>query len=285
MPRARALLALLAAAAAPAALSACGSSAGQGGTAAVVSLARAADVTARAGGAQVAISGGFEVPGIAHIGIGGGGHFNLAGHEGELAMTLSGLPSVLGGGGALGLQERLKGDTVYVSSPLLSGHLPGGARWVKVDVGRVGQGLGLDPSSLASGGLDPAQYLQTLRAAGATPTVVGHEPVRGVETTRYRAEIDLQKLAQQQGGGAKVHEALAQIGVSQLPVEAWVDAQGRVRRVAIALHPTVQGQGAGVRIVTEYFGFGPTPVVTPPPPSEVFDVTGQTLQGLSGLGV
>jgi hypothetical protein len=287
MRRSRVLLATAPVAIA-AMLSACGSSGGQGGgTATVVSLARAADVTTRAGGARIALSGGIEAAGLLSIGLAGSGSFNFSGHEGSLVMTLSGLPSVLGSGGRLPLEERLKDGSVYVSSPLLAGRLPGGTQWVRLDLKRVGQGLGLDPSTLAGGGLDPTQYLQELRAVGATPKPLGSEQLRGVQTTRYRVSVDVQKLVELQSGSdvAKVHEALSKLGVSQIPLEAWVDAQGRIRKVAVDVHQTVAGHAVGVRIAAEYFGFGPVPPVTAPPSSQVFDLTGQGLQGLSALGL
>ena len=252
-------------------------------------IADAAYKTAAAGGAHVAISGAVTIPGDSTpLDLGGSGVFNFPPHEGSLALTISGLPaqaqSALGGS-SVQLNEVLAGGAIYIGSPLFAGRLPGDAKWLKVNTSAVAQGLGLEPSSLTSGGAEPGQYLQDLRAAGGTVKVVGHETVRGVPTTRYAASIDLVKAAEAlaaQGNKAAARslatQMAARLGFSKVPIEAWIDAQGLVRKVQV--HITTHGVGASIQV--EYFNFGATPPVHVPSASEVFEVSSQTLKSLTG---
>src|SRR5689334_6226348 len=129
-------------------------------------VAHAADATTRAGGAQVSLSGGVAAPALGFsLTLSGHGQFNFSAHEGSLALTLSGLPASAQaklGTSSLEMNELFKAGSVYVGSPLFTGKLPGGARWVRLDLARVGGALGLDPSSLMSGSADPSQFLQYL---------------------------------------------------------------------------------------------------------------------------
>ena len=294
----RPLAALCVALAVPAALAAtgCGSSghssssaSGSAATAQPASIANAAYKTTAAGGAHIAISGTVTAPGASSpINLSGTGVTNFAAREGTIALTISGLPaqaqSVLGTG-SLQINEVLKHGAAYIGSPLFAGRLPSGAKWLKINTAQVAQGLGLDPSSLTSGGAEPSQYLQDLRAAGGTVTVVGHEQVRGVETTRYSASVDLVKASEllSAHGKSAIARALAaklaaKLGFARVPIETWIDGQGLVRKVAVH----ISAHGVGATIQAEFFNFGPIPPVNAPSPSEVFEVSSSTLKSLTG---
>jgi hypothetical protein len=77
---------------------------------------------------------------------------------------------------------------------------------------------------------------------------------------------------------------IAQLGASKVPVDVWVDAQHRVRRMGFDFAFSPGGQQVQMRMTLELFDYGPTPSVQPPPASEVFDATGTTLAGLSRAG-
>ncbi len=289
--RARSLIALLAALAAAVSLAALAS--GCGSTSATLDpVAQAAEATTRASGAEMAFTGTVSAPGLTTpLTLAGGGHFNLASHEGELSLTMSGLPAAATqklGGGQLSMTELFKASALYIGSPLFSGKLPGGVHWMKLDLTKVSQAIGLDPSSLTSGGANPAQYLDYLKAAGASTSVVGHESVRGVRTTHYAGTINLLKAAEAQPGTnvAQARKAFAQlaaeIGGADVPVQVWVDDHHLVRKLTLTLSIAHGGQQASTTIESEYFGFGPTPTVNVPAAGEAFDITPQALQGLAG---
>jgi hypothetical protein len=289
LPRVLAVLAVLASVLA---LGACGSSGGSTSSATVAGpLASAAYATSRAGGAHMALSARIESGALpSAVTLTGGGFFNYSAREGSLAMTIAGLPANPVIGSSAGIEELFKGTDVYVGSSLFAGKLPGGARWMKLDLARVGAAAGIDPARLLGGQSNPAQFLEYLKAGGGSVQVVGHEAVRGVPTTRYHGTIDLRKaaavLTEHAPSSAlrKAFEAqVAKIGLTSMPVDVWVDSRHLVRRLQLSLDIPAGGQHASMNMTIELFNFGGTPSVTPPSASETFDAS-TTLGGLSAIG-
>ncbi len=98
------------------------------------------------------------------------------------------------------MEERLVGDTVYLSIP--EGALPVGTPWLGFSLpgGAVDRGAAL---------LSPGAVVDSLRAAGEIEPV-GADTIRGVETTHYRAVPSAEPAR---------------------TVDLWVDALGRLRRL------------------------------------------------------
>jgi hypothetical protein len=271
------------------AASGCGAS----GPAALDPVAQAAQVTSHSGGAHMSLAVQLSAGALPQpVTMSGQGFFNYASKEGELAIDVSGLPAGAAASvpsGALHMEELFKSSTVYVGSPLFAS-LTHGAHWMKLDLGRVAQAIGLNLQQLAGGESNPAQFLEYLKGVGGKPERVGSDSVRGVPTTRYRASIDLNKLAGVLNPGnatqlkAQLASLIAQLGASRLPVEVWIDAQHRVRRIGFDFSFSPLGQQVHMRMALELFDYGPTPAVALPPASEVFDATQTTLSGFSRLG-
>jgi hypothetical protein len=253
-------------------------------------FAEAADVTTQAGGAQVAIAGTVSAPDLStSLTLSGTGHVNFDPSEAQLTFTMSGFPATVQAeipGGTLTMNEIYKSATLYMESSLFAGKLPDGARWIKLDLASVSEAMGLDPSSLASSGANPAQYLSYLKDGAGTATVVGHEAVRGVPTTHYQSELNLLKAAEAQPGTnraqarAAFQKLVAETGQSSLPVEVWLDAQDHVRRMSLTIDTAAGGNDVQTKMRSEYFDFGATSSVTPPAEAEVYDATESALQGL-----
>lgn len=174
-------------------LSACGST-----SATLDPVAQAAEVSSAASGVHMNFTMRVSASGLSSpVTVTGSGAFSYTAHEGELAFDMSGLPSSATaalGTGELRFEELVKQNDLYVSSPLLAGHLPGNARWVKVELAKLGGGLNL--GGLTSGESNPAQFLEYLRSAGGSVTTVGSETLDGVKTTHYRGSISLTAAAQ-----------------------------------------------------------------------------------------
>ncbi len=278
--------ALLAAAAAAACASGCGSTA-----ATLDPVAQAAVVTTKQNGSQMALTAKVSSP-LGAITMTGSGEANFGAHEGQFELSVTGLPAAaqqaLGGSSSLKINELFAGGALYMASPLFAGKLPDGAHWVKLDLARFSQALGLDPAAITSGGANPAQFLQYLTKVGAGSHVVGHEAVRGVQSTRYAASLDLLKAAEAEPGtnvklAREAFSKLAsEMGTTAIPVEAWVDGHGLLRKLAMTINVSAGGQTLSEVVQVEYFRFGPTTAVSVPGPHDVFDITGQALQGLSG---
>jgi hypothetical protein len=132
----------------------------------------------------------------------------------------------------------------------------------------------------------PVALVPLLKGASSGVKEVGREQVRGVDTTRYKATIDLRKAAEQQGPQAKkqLERFLEQAQAQSLPADVWVDDQGRLRkmRYQLKLRPkaTDQQGSATVSTIMELFDFGTDANVRRPPASQVADLA-ELLQGNS----
>lgn len=284
--RARAIIAalpaVLAAGALPVAAAGCSS---DGPAGALDPVARAAETTIRAGGAQVTMTASGQVLGQT-LTMSGHGTVNLSDEEGEVFVSMSGLPSSVPGltAGRLEMTALETGHAMYVGSPLFEGKLPAGARWLKIDLGRVAESLGLDPADITSGGEAPGRYLQLLRAAGSVRDA-GPAVVRGVPTTRYVATVDLRKAAEvlpapdRAAAEGAISKLIAQIGTSSYPVEVWVDSHQMIRRIEMQMPLSTGGQHASMSLQEELFGFGPTPSITAPAASETYEAPVPSLGG------
>jgi hypothetical protein len=269
--------------------SGCGTS-----TAALDPVAQAAEATSHAGGAHIALSVEVAAPGLPQpFTLSGQGFFNYGSQEGTLSLDTTSLPAGVSAAlpsGPLHIEEIFKSSAIYVGSPLFAGKLPGGARWMKIDLGRFAQAIGFNPQQLAGGQSNPAQLLQYLRATSGAVELVGGELVRGVPTSHYRASVDLGKVADvlPSSDRGQLHAALAkliaQTGTSKIPVNVWVDAHHLVRRLTLALPLSTGGQRTQLSMTMELFEFGPTPTLSPPPAGEVFDATQTALSGLGASG-
>src|ERR1700686_1976541 len=144
-------------------------------------VAQAAETTTHVAGAQMSPKGSVTVPGLgSELSFSGQGSFNFKAHEGSLTLTMNGLPAAVTsklGGASRQITELFKAASVYIGSPLLSGKLPGGVRWLRLNLTRLQQAAGLDPRSLTSSGANPTEYLQYLKEAGASASVVGHDTI------------------------------------------------------------------------------------------------------------
>jgi hypothetical protein len=121
---------------------------------------------------------------------------------------------------------------------------------------------------------DPTLALELLRDAARDVTPVGRAQLRGVATTRYAVTLDLDRYATTLGSDGRDMLRGFQIG-GRLPAEAWVDAQGRLRRLHLRLGMTFKEPTGGTtpRSVTDLtidlFDFGVPVQVAPPPADQV----------------
>lgn len=160
----------------------------------------------------------------------------------------------------------------------------GGKKWLRLDLEAAG-----DPELAAAVQAQqqrtPAQILDFLEAAAGTIEQVGTEEVRGVATTRYRAALDARKAAEAQLEAVPeeqreqvrktVEASLAQLGSTSMPVDLWVDAEGRLRRLETAATVPAGAKGAATSLSMsmELFDFGVAVDAEPPPAAEVVDIS------------
>lgn len=230
--------------------------------------------------------------------LGAEGAFDTATNRSEVTFDMSALAKLLGGlGQAFGgdsadlegfddpdnwrLDAIQDGTVVYLRFPLLSAKLPDGKEWIRADAAALAKQRGVDLDQLGSfASVDPRDALGALEAVTGGLVVVGREQVRGVETTHYTAAIDPAKLAGQLGGASgdvlsSFRQALAQLGVTAVPIEVWVDDDGLLRRFSIDVAMTPQGSAgeARMQMALEVFDYGAPVEVDLPDGGDVAELT------------
>lgn len=220
----------------------------------------------------------------------GSGTFDEANRSGtfNLAMDFGSIPQLaqLLGGSTLQTQEILQGLTVYLKLPATLAHTAGlhGKPWVKIDLARAAHGLGIPGlSTLANNPVssDPSQFLRYLRATGGHVTQVGTQTIDGRRSTGYRAQIQLDRVANTLPSADRGQARQAIGGIEQmthlhlLPVTVWIDGQHLVRRIELSFNESVSGQPLTTSIRIDIPEYGPQQPPQPPPASEVTDLTGQ----------
>jgi hypothetical protein len=235
------------------------------GSSARAAVQNAVEKSAQVGGQRVSMQGRLSVAGHT-IPMTVSGVFDSTSHEGSAHAT------VAFGGITAGLDEILDGTVVYMRSPLLASTLPNGKSWFKLDLQELGARRGIDFSALLT--QDPTRTLDQLKGLRDVRRI-GTATIGGVETTHYRARLDIAKVAQ----GAKI-EALTKARYG--PYDVWVgDDDGYVHRVRFSVsYAEANANPAFMTMTIDYSDFGTSAGIVVPPASQVFDATNVSLKGL-----
>ncbi len=203
----------------------------------------------------------------------GDGAIDFASHSAALTTTVLGQQ----------VEAVIVNGVLFEKIPQLAQAM-GGKAWVKLDFNALGKIAGINGlGALAqSGPSDPAQFLAYWKGVGGTVTAVGKATIRGVETTEYHANIDLNKAAGASTNPAvktALQQAAAALGVSVLPADVWIDAQGRIRRqhqnfdYSHATIGTIPNAALpkSTDVTVDYYDFGAHVTIAPPPADQVTD--------------
>ncbi|MFJ9519122.1 hypothetical protein ACIRPK_12750 [Kitasatospora sp. NPDC101801] len=209
-----------------AALTACGGGSGHpaGGSADQLSadpltaVRSAADITGRTGSAQAVTELTTESGDKKAVFTGAGG-YDYVKRIGRLDITVPPGAATTGK-----IAEVVLPGTVYLQNS--GAKIPEG-KWVKLDIRQLPDG-----NLVSSGATDPASAAGALRGAQQAE-LVGTESVGGVELKHYKGVLDLAKAAEATGGrgGDGLRMAAGTFTVKEIPYEAWLDGQGRLRKV------------------------------------------------------
>ena len=290
---------LLAAVVAALAVLAAGCGGSSGSIPELASLTQVANTSASADTAKFALT--FEmslpVPGAdGSLEFSAEGGFDTPAERSQMTIDLSSLAelmqqvgSSLGGkvSGDLGdpddwkLEAIQDGDVVYLKFPLIAKELPDGKTWVKgnaEDLAKTGTS-GLDQFG-SLGGMDPRDIFGFLKAVSGSVEAVGSDEVRGVETSHYRATLDPAKLtelvpAEQREALGGVDETARQAGITELPIDVWIDADKRIRKLAIELDAKMPGSDESLEasFVIELYDYGTPLELDLPPADQVADAS------------
>jgi hypothetical protein len=162
------------------------------------------------------------------------------------------------------------GLVMYMRSQLFDKMVPTG-KWVKMDLGKIAKKEGVDLGAIMNvNQADPSQSLRMLMAS-SNARVTGSERIRGVQTTHYAFNIDFAKLAHDNKAFKQLQEATGSVSA---PAEAWIDAKGRVRRLAVTMSMGGQlGTPMTMTMTEELYDFGVRTNVTPPAYDLVVDLS------------
>jgi hypothetical protein len=247
-----------------------GGGGGGDGLAAQAVLLRAADVSSAAAGFRIALTGDVSLAGQS-LTIAVDGSIDPRTRTGSLTLTEPGLA----------LTERLVGNLVYMQLPAAAALTLGASTpWVSADASAALNAEGF--SSSLGGTSDPSSELGFLRVAGQV-TDDGSAVIRGDATTHYSAVVDLNRVAAATPAASRA--AMAQnartleryTGSSSLPLQVYVDGQGRPRRLSYGVSFCTKAGNATVTVSADFYDYGPQPVVSPPPAGEVTDVSQKLL--------
>jgi hypothetical protein len=250
-------------------------------------VASAASKTTEAGSSRVAFETSMQLFGK-DVSFTADGLFDYGDSTGSMTLDLGSMLPLAGVGQ---FELRMVDKKIYMRLPSLMGlGLPTDKEWVSLEPGKALEGAGfggLDPSSMQQ---DPAQLLRLLRASSEV-TSAGTATIRGVDTMRYTAKLDLRKsieanaeeleLTQEQRALLRqaAEQLVDQVETDTLPVEVYVDDDGLLRRLALDLSLSAEGQRVSMKQTTDFYDFGVDVDVVAPPASQVFDLTKQLQSG------
>ncbi len=228
----------------------------------------AADKTANAGGTRVTMTGSVSGSPTDESKLSAEGEFD--GEQGRMTLT------VTDSGRTEKTDLAFDGTMYYVKLPPAGqAGLPAGKDWIRVDVAEFSPGGPQEDLSsfLQFAQTNPANALGFLRGASDDMVEAGTEEVDGVQTTHYKGTADFQKVADEAGDLGPVYEQLLEVSdFDSIPIEVWIDDDGRARRLTYEL-PVPEARGGGTATITlEFTDFGADVDVTPPSDDESFDL-------------
>jgi len=171
---------------------------------------------------------------------------------------------------------RQIGETAYVSFGMLNMMFGADSEWLAMPV-EDGQGFAEGFTS----GINPynaTELLDSLPGSGGELTAIGTETIRGVEVAHYQAVFDLEAMAELDPDAFAEMQEAGPMGFDELPMDFWIDDQGRMHRYLFE----VDGSGLGdlaegeefeyMRVQFDFSSFGERVTIEPPPAGDVTDV-------------
>lgn len=225
------------------------------------------------------------------------GAFDSAAQRAHITMDMGDLLGMAGAeSGAM--EMIVDGTTAYIRSELFAS-FGDGKPWLSVSADELAGGDGLGAGGVVAGVEGPESFLQFLEGAGDEVETVGREQVRGVDTTHVHTHVDLAGLLAEAAPeeAAELEDSLAELGaadvVGVLPVDAWVDDDGFVRRLRIGFDlgglaglagdagaEVPEGMaGATMVLDLELYDLGEPVEIVLPDPAEVGSIDGSLFGG------
>jgi hypothetical protein len=246
-------------------------------------VSQATSKTTKATSAKVQMTITETVGPIGPLEIGVNGVVDNAKHSGDMTIDMSSIAQIAGG--AAGNANAWKGRVVvdgsdlshvveYMKLPVFSTLLPSAKPWLKVDLSELGKLKGIDFGQLlqSAGTQDPSQALQALQAI-ANVKEVGKAQVDGVDTTEYSGTVDPQKVAALLPKRAGLGQVFKQLGTTPIPVSAWIDGDGYIRKFEESFSMKAPNAGRmDMKLAATFSDFGTPVSITIPPADQTTDI-------------
>jgi hypothetical protein len=242
------------------------------------SVAAAAERAREAGSARVALTVESQLP-AGQLTLSGDGTFDFEARRGTLTLTTSGTGQAGQAAAAMGTTETIyDGLVVYMRMPIFEQVLPAGKSWVRMDLKALGEEMGIDFQQLSQiGQNNPAQGLDYLNGVSDVEEV-DSDAVRGTSTTHYSGTLDFEKLARDlpAESAAAVRKVSELSGISQAPIDVWIDDDGLPRRMRYSFaNPRATDASpavGGMTMTMEFFDYGTDVQVEVPPADSTVDI-------------
>jgi hypothetical protein len=202
----------------------------------------------------------MNIEGVGGMSFAGSGVFDGPTKSAALDMNFTPPPAAqaqLGGNATMQLiLDGRHGFVMYMRSPLFKTLPP--ETWVKMDLRKLADQTGVDLGALMnSNQADPTQQLRMLMAS-TDSKVINYDRVRGVLTTHYAFRIDLARLAKDNKELSKSLDMVRKMtGATSFPAEAWIDSQGRIRRMKVDMSMGSQlGANMTMTMTEDLYDFG-----------------------------
>ncbi|MFF0114503.1 hypothetical protein [Streptomyces prasinus] len=175
------------------------------------------------------------------------------------------------------MEQRVVDQVLYQKLP--RDQAPGDKPWIKIDLRKVAERQGVGDPSVN----DPARAAAFAKAIDDKDvTRKGTAEVGEVNTTHYRVAVDVAELPD----GAALRQQLG----PTLPMDVWLDDDGRIRRQQIDMTLKAPAQSgapdrsssprtAKIRTVMEFSDFGTDVKAEAPPSRQVTDLTRKAIEG------
>jgi hypothetical protein len=188
-------------------------------------------------------------------------------------------------GQEIAIDEVMDGTTMYMKLPkeAMAG-VPGGKSWIKLDLDKASGGA---ISGAMNASQDPSSQLKLLSALSGAKEV-GKEKIGGEQTTHYHGELDYRQVAKSGPQELRKAAALALkvMDKTTIPVDVWVDDEGRVRRQRLEMSTkAVSGSPAQKQTMTiGYSDFGvDASAIKAPSGSDAYDATAEAAQAMEDI--
>lgn len=195
-------------------------------------------------------------------------------------------PGVPGGEIEMILDQGDNGPVIYFQAPMITAFLGATTPWVKLDPSELPQADG--NLGAAAGAANPAAVLALMKDSLSVKQA-GSGTVDGADATHYIATVDLMKVlshvaalapgadpAKTSPALSSARDQLEKLGLLTIPADIWVDGDGYLKQLHIAVDvkdpSSADGARTSIQLTLTLSDIGSQFSIAAPPSSQVTDI-------------